>query len=179
MVKTNYSNFVHYVKPIKQFSPVDSPCLLEHIQICPELSWVSCTITNHSVRVAPFWNVVSMWEECCWPYKAWILCHISLETRVTFDTLFRRLRVVLWQKLKQFLNIYEWRSVYIPLFGPPIHWGPISRPVHFTLPQIFPLCLPNLTTNINGETYEWSNSTSISVGSHVYLARGSAHMLCS
>ena len=56
---------------------------------------------------------------------------------VNFGTLFRWLKVVLWQKLKQFLKIYEWGSVYIPLFGPPMHWGAISRPVHFTLPQIF------------------------------------------
>ena len=59
--------------------------------------------------------------------------------QVTFGTLFRRLRVVLWQKWKQFLKIYEWQSVYIPLFGPPMHWGRVPRSVHLTLPQILPL----------------------------------------
>ena len=42
-----------------------------------------------------------------------------------FRTLFRWLRVVLWQKLKQFLKIYEWQSVYIPLFGPLLHQWPV------------------------------------------------------
>ena len=45
--------------------------------------------------------------------------------QVTFGTLFRRLRVVLWQKWKQFLKIYEWQSVYIPLFGPLLHQLPV------------------------------------------------------
>ena len=44
---------------------------------------------------------------------------------VTYETLFGRLRVVLWQKLKQFLKIYEWQSVYIPLFGPLLHQWPV------------------------------------------------------
>ena len=47
---------------------------------------------------------------------------------VTFDTLFRRLRVVLWQKLKQFLKLYEWQSVYITFFGPTMHWGLFKGP---------------------------------------------------
>ena len=42
-----------------------------------------------------------------------------------FRTLFWWLRVVLWQKLKQCLKIYEWQSVYIPLFGPLLHQWPV------------------------------------------------------
>ena len=54
---------------------------------------------------------------------------------VTFETLFWRLIVVIWQKLKQFLELYEWQSVYILLFGPPLHRGPVSRSVHFYYPS--------------------------------------------
>ena len=42
------TNFVHYVNTMKQFNPI-RPGLLEHIQIYPELSQVSFTITYHSV----------------------------------------------------------------------------------------------------------------------------------
>ena len=61
----------------------------------------------------------NIWVKFFRVYKAWIWCLISS---------------YLWQKLKQFLKIFEWRSVYIPLLGPPLHRGPISRSVHFTIP---------------------------------------------
>ena len=60
----------------------------------------------------------NIWVKFFRVYKAWIWCLISS---------------YLWQKLKQFLKIYEWRSVYIPLFGPTLHRGSLSRAIHFTI----------------------------------------------
>ena len=72
-----------------------------------------------------------IWEEICWPYKAPFWCHIFC----IFEHLFWQLRGVLCQNFQYFLKIYECQIVYIPLFWPVLHRGPVQLPVHFTLPQ--------------------------------------------
>ena len=74
---------------------------------------------------------LSIWEEICWPYKAPFWCHIFC----IFEHLFWQLRGVLCQNFQHFLKIYECQIVYIPLFWPVLHRGPVQLPVHFTLPQ--------------------------------------------
>ena len=76
-------------------------------------------------------NMFYIWEEICWPYKAPFWCHIFC----IFEHLFWQLRGVLCQNFQYFLKIYECQIVYIPLFWPVLHRGPVQLPVHFTLPQ--------------------------------------------
>ena len=73
----------------------------------------------------------NIWEEICWPYKAPFWCHIFC----IFEHLFWQLRGVLCQNFQHFLKIYECQIVYIPLFWPVLHRGPVQLPIHFTLPQ--------------------------------------------
>ena len=83
-----------------------------------------------------FWSLVSyletsrlkfrggeeyIWEEICWPYKASFWCHIFC----IFEHLFRQLIGLLCQNLRHFLKIYERHMVYMPLFGPFLHRGPV------------------------------------------------------
>ena len=75
------------------------------------------------------WSYI--WEEICWPYKAPFWCHIFC----IFEHLFWQLRGVLCQNFQHFLKIYECQIVYIPLFWPVLHRGPVQLPIHFTLPQ--------------------------------------------
>ena len=78
---------------------------------------------------------VYIWEEICWPYRAWLWCHISGFPKTNLLWL----GVVLWQKLKEFLKIYALRSVYT------VHtsvWttlaiGACLKVDTFTLPCIF------------------------------------------
>ena len=74
---------------------------------------------------------LSIWEEICWPYKAPFWCHIFC----IFEHLFWQLRGVLCQNFQHFLKIYECQIVYIPLFWPVLHRGPVQLPIHFTLPK--------------------------------------------
>ena len=75
--------------------------------------------------------LIHIWEEICWPYKAPFWCHIFC----IFEHLFWQLRGVLCQNFQPFLKIYECQIVYIPLFWPVLHRGPVQLPIHFTLPQ--------------------------------------------
>ena len=77
------------------------------------------------------WYSPHIWVKFLRAYRAWIWCHIFC----IFEHLFRQLRGVLHQNFLHFLKIYECHIVYIPLFWPFLHWGPVQLPMHFTLPQ--------------------------------------------
>ena len=76
-------------------------------------------------------NVCYIWVKFLRAYRAWIWCHIFC----IFEHLFRQFRGVLHQNIQHFLKIYECQIVYIPLFWPVVHWGPVQLPIHFTLHQ--------------------------------------------
>ena len=49
---------------------------------------------------------------------------------------FGKLELCYGKNCKKILKIYEWQSLYISLFGPPMHWGPAQMSVRFTIPHI-------------------------------------------
>ena len=72
-----------------------------------------------------------IWVKFLRAYRACIWCHIFCN----FEHLFWQLRSVLCQNFQHFLKIYECQIVYIPLFWPVLHRGPVQLPIHFTLHQ--------------------------------------------
>ena len=86
-------------------------------------------------RIQFLWCVyictLNIWVKFLRAYRAWIWCHIFC----IFERLFRQLRGVLHQNFWHFLKIYKCHIVYIPLFWPFLHRGPVQLPIHFSIPQ--------------------------------------------
>ena len=99
---------------------------------CLPLTFYCYTRPNKpDFRKKMFKMVVDIWVKFLRVYRAWIWCNIFC----IFEHLFRQFRGVLHQNIQHFLKIYECQIVYIPLFWPVVHWGPVQLPIHFTLHQ--------------------------------------------